>query len=78
MAPVFDRIYSEAYLPLSENRISFQQALDRGAVPLKGFMLKQTRESDIGLFARMAGIKAIENPRTRPCACSSPPSSPAN
>ena len=66
MAPVFDRIYSEAYLPLSENRISFQQALDRGAVPLKGFMLKQTRESDIGLFARMAGIKAIEKPEDTP------------
>src|SRR5512139_2603232 len=44
MAPVADRIYSEAYLPLSENRISFQQALDRAAVPLRGFMLKQTRE----------------------------------
>ena len=40
MAPVLDRIYSEAYLPLSENRITFPQAIDRAAVPLKGFMLK--------------------------------------
>ncbi len=66
MAPVFDRIYSEAYLPLSESRITFQQALDRGSVPLKGFMLKQTREADIGLFARMARIEKIEKPEDTP------------
>ena len=66
MAPVFDQIYSEAYLPLSENRITFQQALDRGSVPLKGFMLKQTREADIGLFARMARIEKIEKPEDTP------------
>jgi len=66
MAPVFDRIYSEAYLPLSENRITFQQALDRGSIPLKGFMLKQTRDADIGLFARMARIEKIEKPEDTP------------
>ena len=54
MAPVLDSIYSEAYLPLSENRITYLQAIERGAVPLRKFMLKQTRESDIALFARMA------------------------
>ena len=62
MAPAFDQIYSEAYLPLSENRITFLQAVDRAAVPLKGFMLKQTREADIGLFARMAKVDKIEKP----------------
>ncbi len=66
MAPVLDRIYSEAYLPLSENRITFPQAIDRAAVPLKGFMLKQTREADIGLFARLARIEKIEKPEDTP------------
>jgi len=66
MAPVFDRIYDEAYLPLSENRISFQQAVDRAAVPLRGFMLKQTRENDIGLFANLARIEKIEKPEDTP------------
>ncbi|MFC5303318.1 flagellar type III secretion system pore protein FliP [Azospira restricta] len=66
MAPVADRIYSEAYLPLSENRISLQQAADRAAVPLRGFMLKQTREADIGLFARLARIEKIEKPEDTP------------
>jgi flagellar biosynthetic protein FliP len=66
MAPVFDRIYSEAYLPLTENRITFLQAADRAAIPLKGFMLKQTREADIGLFARLAKVEKIEKPEDTP------------
>jgi len=60
MAPVADRVYSEAYQPLAENRISFQQALDRAAVPVRAFMLKQTRETDLALFARMAKVDRIE------------------
>jgi flagellar biosynthesis protein FliP len=66
MGPVIDRIYTEAYVPLSENRINFMQAVDRAAVPLKGFMLKQTREADIGLFARLAKIDKIEKPEDTP------------
>ena len=38
---------------MSENRISYLEAIERGAVPLRKFMLKQTREADIALFARM-------------------------
>ncbi|HEX5804557.1 MAG TPA: flagellar type III secretion system pore protein FliP [Azospira sp.] len=66
MAPVGDRIYSEAYLPLSENRISFQQAIDRATVPVRGFMLKQTREADLGLFARLAKADKIDKPEDTP------------
>ncbi len=54
MSPVLDSVYSEAYQPLSENKITYLQAIERGAVPLRKFMLKQTREADIALFARMA------------------------
>lgn len=54
MAPTFDRVYVEAYQPLSENRISFQEALDRGSVPMREFMLKQTRTTDLELFTRIA------------------------
>lgn len=53
MSPVLDTVYTDAYLPLSENRISYLEAIERGAVPLRKFMLKQTREADIALFARM-------------------------
>jgi flagellar biosynthetic protein FliP len=54
MAPVGDRIYSEAYLPLSENKIGFQEALEKGAVPLRAFMLKQVREADLVTFTKIA------------------------
>ncbi|MFH0934251.1 MAG: flagellar biosynthetic protein FliP, partial [Pseudomonadota bacterium] len=30
MAPVFDRIYTDAYLPYSQNRISLEQAYEKG------------------------------------------------
>lgn len=54
MAPTFDRVYVDAYQPLSENKISFQEALDKGAVPVREFMLKQTRAADLELFTRIA------------------------
>ena len=57
MGPVFDRVYNEAYQPLNENKITMQQALDKGSVPIKEFMLKQTRETDLALFLNMAGKK---------------------
>jgi flagellar biosynthetic protein FliP len=53
MSPVLDTVYTEAYLPLSEDRIGYLEAIERGAVPLRKFMLKQTRESDIALFSRL-------------------------
>ncbi|MFA7269803.1 MAG: flagellar type III secretion system pore protein FliP [Sterolibacterium sp.] len=54
MAPVADKIYTEAYLPLAENKIGFMDALDRGAIPLRSFMIKQTREPDLALFTKIA------------------------
>ena len=59
MSPVLEKVYVDAYQPLSENRISFAQAVERGAVPLRAFMLKQTRETDIGLFARLAKLPKL-------------------
>lgn len=66
MSPVIDKIYTEAYQPLSENKISMQEAMDKGVEPLKSFMLKQTREGDLALFANMAQVKDIETPEQVP------------
>ena len=62
MGPTFDRIYAEAWQPLSENRISMNQAMDKGAAPLKTFMLKQTRETDLALFARLGNAPKWNGP----------------
>jgi flagellar biosynthesis protein FliP len=66
MSPVIDKIYADAYQPLSENKITMQEALDKGAAPLKEFMLKQTREADLALFAKMAQLDKINTPEEVP------------
>ncbi|MEP7062224.1 MAG: flagellar type III secretion system pore protein FliP [Betaproteobacteria bacterium] len=54
MSPVVDRIYADAYVPYSEQKLTLMQALDVAQKPLKGFMLKQTREPDLALFVRLS------------------------
>jgi len=54
MGPTFDRIHDQAYVPYSEQKISFEQAISAGSTPLREFMLKHTRETDLALFARVA------------------------
>ena len=54
MSPVLDRVYTDAYQPFAENKITFTEALEKGGAPLHAFMLRQTRESDLALFARIA------------------------
>ncbi|QZA80752.1 flagellar type III secretion system pore protein FliP [Deefgea piscis] len=62
MAPTFDKIYATAYQPFSEQKITFNQALEQGAVPLKDFMLKQTRQKDLAFFIEVSGAKAPNGP----------------
>jgi len=66
MAPVLDKAYDEAYKPFSENRISAEKAMERGIAPFKTFMLKQTRESDLALFARLAKVPEMQGPEDVP------------
>jgi flagellar biosynthesis protein FliP len=58
MAPTFDRIYDQAYAPYAAGTLPAEQALQQGAQPLREFMLKQTRQSDVMLFARLAKLPA--------------------
>lgn len=60
MSPVLDRIYTDAYRPLSENKIAFTDALENGTVPLRAFMLRQTREPDLALFARLGNEAPLQ------------------
>ncbi|MDO4231542.1 MAG: flagellar type III secretion system pore protein FliP [Lautropia sp.] len=57
MSPTLDRVYQDAWKPYSEKRIEIEAALQKGAVPLREFMLKQTRTADLELFARLARVK---------------------
>ena len=66
MSPILERVYADAYVPMSQNEISFDEALARGSVPVKEFMLKQVREPDIALFARLAKTPPVERAEDLP------------
>jgi flagellar biosynthetic protein FliP len=56
MGPTIDKVYADAYQPYAESRIDFAEALKRGESPVRGFMMKQTRQADVMLFAKLARI----------------------
>ncbi len=66
MGPTIDRVYAEAYQPYAANQIAFDQALTRAEVPMREFMLKQTRESDFALFAKLAKLDPSVTAETAP------------
>jgi flagellar biosynthetic protein FliP len=57
MAPTFNEINKIALIPLKNKQISADQAFEKMVVPMKKFMLKQTRKKDIGLFLKMSKKK---------------------
>ncbi|THC39540.1 flagellar type III secretion system pore protein FliP [Massilia sp. Mn16-1_5] len=66
MGPTFDKIYTQAYLPLQENQIQMTEAMSRGAQPLKDFMVKQTRQSDLAMFVKISRTPALQGPEDIP------------
>lgn len=60
MSPVLGKMYTEAYLPYSEKKISLEQAFNTGIVPLKAFMLRQTRETDLALFVKISNSEPLQ------------------
>ncbi len=66
MGPTLDKVYNDAWQPLQENKITMQAALDKGALPLKDFMLSQTRASDLALYVQLSGSAALEGPEQVP------------
>jgi flagellar biosynthetic protein FliP len=46
MGPTLDKVYEHAWQPYSAGRIDFDQALEQAQLPMRGFMLKQTRQAD--------------------------------
>lgn len=66
MGPTFDKIYADAYLPFNDNKISMQQAMEKGVEPLKQFMLKQTRESDLALYVKLSNSPQLQGPEDVP------------
>ena len=53
MQPVGQQIYTEAWQPLDEGKLTTWQAFDKGSEPLRTFLLRFAREKDIQLFLEM-------------------------
>jgi flagellar biosynthesis protein FliP len=66
MGPTLDRVYEDAYLPYSKNTMAFEQALDKAEVPMRAFMARQTRQSDLSLFVRLAKLDPGATAQTVP------------
>ena len=56
MSPVFNQVYENAWLPLSQDKITMEEALPQAAKPMREFMLSHTREADLALYTRMAKL----------------------
>ena len=61
MAPVVTQIQTEAYEPYKQEEISQEEFLDRAQVPLKEFMLRNTKTSTLNMFCDLAKVELPEN-----------------
>ncbi|HEX2009748.1 MAG TPA: flagellar type III secretion system pore protein FliP [Roseateles sp.] len=66
MSPTLDKVYAEAWQPYSAGQIAFDEALKRAETPMRGFMLKQTRQADVALFSRLAKLEGEVKPEAVP------------
>lgn len=57
MTPTIKQVYEESYLPYSQQQITTEQFLETGVIPIKAFMMRQTREKDLGLFRYLSKKK---------------------
>ena len=62
MSPTINVINEKALTPYIEEEITFGDAIDAAVTPLKEFMLRQTRQKDIALFAGLSKRKLPESP----------------
>ncbi|KAB2825336.1 flagellar type III secretion system pore protein FliP [Aliivibrio sp. S4TY2] len=65
MAPVFDKVNNTAIQPYINEEITAREAFDVAQVPMKEFMLAQTRVKDLETFVNMSGVEA-QNPEDVP------------
>jgi len=62
MGPIFEQVYQNAIQPYSDSKISFTDAVEKGSGPIKDFMLRQTRQSDLALFVKLSKSPPLQGP----------------
>ncbi|MCD6318119.1 flagellar type III secretion system pore protein FliP [Candidatus Aerophobetes bacterium] len=66
MAPTWGQVKDKALEPYLNGQITQQQAWEKGIKPVREFMLKQTRKSDLALFINLSKIKRPKGPQEVP------------
>jgi len=66
MSPVLTEVYQQALIPFMDKGMAFETALAKAQVPIKAFMLAQTREDDIALFMEIARNAPVASPKDVP------------
>ena len=61
MAPVYEKINTEALQPYMDGTLAGPAAIEKAVVPMREFMLAQTRETDIELFANISGSDVLSD-----------------
>jgi flagellar biosynthetic protein FliP len=55
MMPVIEQMNEEAFQPFSAGEMTSMEAASQALIPLRGFMIKQTREKDLALVIELSG-----------------------
>jgi flagellar biosynthesis protein FliP len=66
MAPTLEKSYNDGIAPLIAEKLPEQEALSRAAAPLHDFMTLHVRSQDLQLFAGMAKLETIAEPKDVP------------
>ena len=66
MSPVLSTVHEQAWQPLSNDEINFTEFLDIAGVPVREFMIAQTREPDLALFAGLNNSEGFQSPEDVP------------
>ncbi len=61
MAPVLEQAYDSGLKPYMDEQISFDEGLTQVKIPFRNFMLNQTREADLMMFAELGGFDEFQN-----------------
>ncbi|MFC6465677.1 flagellar type III secretion system pore protein FliP [Marinilactibacillus sp. GCM10026970] len=66
MRPVYQEVNDVALTPMMEGELTREEAFYEAEVPIKNFMLDQTRTSDLELFVELSGDDYPETPQDLP------------
>lgn len=66
MRPVWEQVYSDAFRPFRDGEISWTVAWERAVTPVRGFMMRQTRDEELSLMVSLSDMERPEGPEDVP------------